>query len=73
LPEPVRGRIVAELSVLASGPTQLSTPARPPYPPGQLYRSDFRVGDVRVLLDVLFQYARDETGFHVLRIYTEFD
>jgi hypothetical protein len=72
LPELVRGRVAEELNVLANQPSRTSTPARAPYPPGQLYRAEFRAGDLTALLDVVFLYGQDEASIHVMRVYVEY-
>lgn len=72
LPAPVRARVAEELTILAAHPSQTSAPARAPYPPGQLFRSDLRIGNLTVLLDVVFQYGQDEASLHVLRVYVEY-
>lgn len=74
LPATLQARIADELNVLAAGLAGVKTvAARVPYPSGQLFRSEFPVGDVRALMDVVFQFGQDETTLHILRIYIEFE
>ena len=74
MPATVQPHVLGEIRVLAAGPLRSKTrPARYPYPAGQLYQTQFRVGDVTCLLDIVFQYSQDEQTLHVLRVYIEYD
>jgi hypothetical protein len=74
LPKAIQDSVLQKLVELGASPSLVRTgPARPPYPAGQLYRSDFAAAGIDCFLDAVFKYGQDEQILYVMRIYLEYD
>ena len=74
IPEGFRRRIKEGVDALAASPSQFTTrSSRPPYPVGQLFSFQIRMGDMTCFVDIIYQYSQDEQKLHFQQVFVEYD
>jgi len=71
LPSPIAAAIRREILRFAANPGGRSRPTRAPFPPGQVFETEFQFGDMTCYIAVVFQYGQDEQTLHVRRVFFE--